>query len=135
MRIQENLSKRRVMVVEEEDESPYGGKDESWNGATGRMTKYGWFVKSFPSLGYNSALPSCSSLRSNTPEDKQSRNTWRTCHTIAVFTTLYCGKLESFGLWHAHLARDFTGGTPVPLSQTDPLRFAPSVRRQAHSLV
>src|SRR5947207_13570528 len=24
-------------------------------------------------------------------------------------------------MWHAHLARDFTGGTPVPLLQTDPL--------------
>src|SRR5438477_13212024 len=24
-------------------------------------------------------------------------------------------------MWHAHLSRDFTGGTPVPLLQTDPL--------------
>ena len=24
-------------------------------------------------------------------------------------------------MWHAHLARVFTGGTPVPLSQTAPL--------------
>jgi hypothetical protein len=23
--------------------------------------------------------------------------------------------------WQAHLARDFTGGTPVPLSQTEPV--------------
>ena len=27
--------------------------------------------------------------------------------------------------WHAHLARDFTGGTPVPLLQTYPLPKSP----------
>jgi hypothetical protein len=27
----------------------------SWH--YGKMTKYGWFVKSFPNPGYNSALP------------------------------------------------------------------------------
>jgi hypothetical protein len=32
-----------------------------------------------------------------------------------------CGRVLVQFEWHAHLARDFTGGTPVPLLQTEPV--------------
>src|SRR5436190_18367406 len=39
-------------------------------------------------------------------------------HHDSVINSIERRGTDPVSLWHVHLARDFTGGTPVPLSQT-----------------